>query len=252
MRRWLRVLAAIALTAGPAGAAEIHVVSSGGFAAALKALIPLYERATGDRIVAEWGPSMGDTHDAVPQRLARGEALDVVVMVGPALDKLAAEGKAAPESRRRLARSVIGVAVKAGAPKPDISTPETLKTALLKAASIAYSDSASGVYIQNVMFKTLGIADEVRAKARMIPAEPVGKVVARGEAEIGFQQIAELKPVAGIDIVGPLPEALQLVTPYAAGIPATARDPEAGKRLIDFLASPQAAPAIAESGLEPP
>ena len=194
---------------------------------------------------------MGDTRDAVPQRLARGEPIDVVIMVGYALDKLAEEGKVIPDSRKELARSIIGIAVKAGAPKPDISTPDALKDALLNAKSIAYSDSASGVYVQNVLLKKLGIAEEVRGKAHMIPAEPVGQVVARGGAEIGFQQISELKPVKGIDIIGPLPDSLQQVTIFSAGIPVGAKHPEAAKQLIEFLASPAAADAIRDSGMEP-
>jgi len=139
------------------GATELHVISSGGFAAALKALAPRYEQATGNTLVLGWGPSMGETHDAVPARLARGEHIDVVIMVGYALHKLADEGKIVPGTSVALARSLIGAAVKAGAPHPDISTPEALKQALLNARSIAYSDSASGVYIQNELFKKLGI-----------------------------------------------------------------------------------------------
>jgi molybdate transport system substrate-binding protein len=232
-------------------AAEIRVVSSGGFAAAYKALAPRFERESGNTIVSQWGPSMGDTPNAVPARLRRGEPIDVVIMVGYALGKLIEEGKVLPESRVDLARSAIGVAVRAGAPKPDISSVEALKRTLLAAKSIAYSDSASGVYISTEMFKRLGIADAVAGKSRMIPAEPVGEVVARGEAEIGFQQISELKPVRGIDIVGPLPPELQKYTVFSAGIVAGAREPDAAKALIGFLASPAAAPAIAESGMEP-
>jgi molybdate transport system substrate-binding protein len=251
LNRPLCVAFALVLFAGHASAAEIHVVSSGGFSAAYKQLAPEFEKQTGNTLDSAWGPSMGDTHDAVPQRLARGEPIDVVIMVAYALDQLAQQGKVIPASRRELARSVIGVAVKAGAPKPDISTPDALRHALLKAKSIAYSDSASGVYVQNVLLKKLGIADEVRGKAHMIPAEPVGQVVARGDAEIGFQQISELKPIQGIDIIGPLPDSLQQVTIFSAGIPVGAKRPEAAKQLIEFLASPAAAGAIRDSGMEP-
>ena len=232
-------------------AAEIRVVSSGGFAAAYKALAPRFERDTGHRLVSQWGPSMGDTPNAVPARLRRGEPIDVVIMVGYALGKLIDEGKVLPGSRADLARSAIGIAVRAGAPKPDISSVEALKRTLLAAKSIAYSDSASGVYISTEMFKRLGIADAVAGKSRMIPAEPVGEVVARGEAEIGFQQISELKPVKGIDIVGPLPAEVQQYTVFSAGVVKGAREPEAAKALVSFLASPAAAAAVAESGMEP-
>lgn len=232
-------------------AAEIHVVSSGGFSAAYRTLGPEFEHATGDRLVLSSGPSMGNTHDAIPARLRRGEPFDVVIMVGYALDSLIKDGKVIPGSKVDLARSRIGVAVRAGAPKPDVSTVDALRRTLLAAKSIAYSDSASGVYIQHEMFKKLGIEDQVKGKARMIPAEPVGGVVARGEAEIGFQQISELKPIAGITILGPLAPEVQRVTVFSAGIVAGTKIPEAARALIAYLASPSAAGAIIESGMDP-
>jgi molybdate transport system substrate-binding protein len=244
-------LASSIVSQSTALAQEIKVVSSGGFAAAYRALAPEFERRTGYKLSAVWGPSMGKTADAVPSRLARGEAIDVVVMVGYALGDLIAQGKAIEDSRADLARSGIGVAVRSGAPKPDISSIDALKRTLLAAKSIAYSDSASGVYIQNEMFPRLGIADAVAGKARMIPAEPVGAVVARGEAEIGFQQISELKPIAGIDLVGPLPAAVQKYTVFSAAVIVGSRQPEGARKLIEFLASLTAAPAIRDSGMEP-
>jgi molybdate transport system substrate-binding protein len=155
------------------------------------------------------------------------------------------------DSRVDLVKSPIGVAVKAGAPKPDISSADTLKRALLAAKSIAYSDSASGVYVSTEMFAKLGIADEMKDKAKKIPATPVGEIVARGEAEIGFQQISEMKPVAGIDIVGQLPPDLQKITVFSAGIATVSKEPDAGRALIKFLASPAARDAIVNSGMEP-
>jgi molybdate transport system substrate-binding protein len=241
----------IFLFPGLATAAEVRVVSSGGFAAAYRALAPEFERTTGNTLVTGWGPSMGDTPEAVPARLKRGEPIDVLIMVGYALDDLVKQGKVVADSRVDLARSGIGVVIRADAPKPDISSVDALRRTLLAAKSIAYSDSASGVYISAEMFKRLGIADEVASKARMIPAEPVGAVVARGEAEIGFQQISELKPISGIDLVGPLPPEVQQYTVFSAGIVTGAKQPEAGTALIRFLASPEAAPAITESGMEP-
>ncbi len=242
---------ALLLLAGAVQAAEVKVVSSGGFAAAYRVLAPEFERQTGHTLVANWGPSMGETADAVPQRLARGEPIDVVIMVGYALGKLVEQGKVAAADRMDLARSAIGVVVKQGAPLPDVGTVDGLRRALLAAKSIAYSDSASGVYIQNEMFKKMGIEDQVRGKARMIPAEPVGGVVARGDAEIGFQQISELKPIQGITLAGPLPGGVQQITVFSAGVLAASREPEAARALIRFLASPAAARAIAESGMEP-
>jgi molybdate transport system substrate-binding protein len=244
-------LAGILLLAGAVQAAEIRVVSSGGFAAGYRALAPEFEHATGNTLVTEWGPSMGNTVNAVPARLRRGEPIDVVIMVGYALEDLIQQGKVFADSRVDLARSGIGAAVRAGGPKPDIGSVHALRRTLLAAKSIAYSDSASGVYIQNVLLKRLGIADQVAGKARMIPAEPVGAVVARGEAEIGFQQISELKPIPGIEVVGPLPPEVQKYTVFSAGIVTGSREPEAATALIKFLASPVAAPAIRESGMEP-
>jgi len=243
--------AAILLLAGTVQAAEIRVVSSGGFAAAYRALAPEFELETGHHLVVGWGPSMGQTADAVPARLARHEPVDVLIMVGYALGQLVEQGKVAADSRADLARSGIGVVVRAGAPRPDIGSVDALRRALLAAKSIAYSDSASGVYIQNEMLKRLGIAEQVAGKARMIPAEPVGAVVARGEAEIGFQQISELRPIKGIDLVGPLPPEVQQVTVFSAGIVSNSQEPDAARALIRFLASPAAAPAITESGMEP-
>ncbi len=243
--------ASLLLLAGTAHASEISVVSSGGFAAAYRALVPAFEKATGDTVVTGWGPSMGSTHDAVPVRLARNESIDVLIMVGYALDDLIKQGKVDPGSRVDLARSGIGVVVRAGAPMPDIGTVDALRRTLLNAASIAYSDSASGVYVQTELFKRLGIADLVAGKARMIPAEPVGAVVARGEAEIGFQQISELKPIKGIALVGPLPPEVQQIMVFSAGRLVTSRAPRAAQALIRFLASPDAAAAIAGSGMEP-
>jgi molybdate transport system substrate-binding protein len=239
------------LTVATMRAAEIRVVTSGAFTAAYLKLVPEYERSSQSKLVTEFGPSMGTTHNAIPLRLERGEAIDVVIMAAPALDNLIKQGKVQAGGRVDLVRSLIGMAVKAGAPKPDISTVDSLKRTLLAAKSIAYSDSASGVYLSTELFPKLGIADQIRGKSRKIEADPVGEAVARGEIEIGFQQISELRPVKGIDIVGPLPPGAQKVTVFAAGIPATSKHPAEAKALIDWLASPAAYAAIKESGLEP-
>ena len=239
------------LTAATPAATEIKVVTSGAFTAAYLQLVPQYENTTHDKLATEFGPSMGTTHNAIPVRLDRGEAIDVVIMAAPALDDLIKQGKIRPDTRVDLVQSKIGMAVKAGAPKPDISTVDALKRTLLAAKSIAYSDSASGVYLSTELFPKLGIAEQIKGKSRKIEADPVGGVVATGEFEIGFQQISELRPVKGIDIVGELPSGAQRITVFAAAIPITAKHPEAAKALIQWLASPAAFPAIKKSGLEP-
>lgn len=230
---------------------KIRVVTSGAFTAAYLELVPEYERTSHEKLVTESGPSMGTTHNAIPVRLERGEAIDVVIMAAPALDDLVRRGKIRADSRVDLVQSKIGMAVKAGAPKPDISTLDALKRTLLAAKSIAYSDSASGVYLSTELFPKLGIADQIKSKCRKIEADPVGGVVASGEVEIGFQQISELRPVKGIDIVGELPPGAQRVIVFAAAIPTTSKNPEQAKALIQWLASPAAYAAITKSGLEP-
>jgi molybdate transport system substrate-binding protein len=239
------------LTVKAVGATEIKVVTSGGFTAAYLELAPEYERSTHIKLATEFGPSMGTTHNAIPIRLDRGETIDVVIMAVPALIDLIKQGKVRADSRVDLVQSKIGMAVKVGAPKPDISTVEALKRTLLAAKSIAYSDSASGVYLSTELFPKLGIADQIKDKARKIEADPVGGVVATGEFEIGFQQISELRRVKGIDIVGELPPGAQRVTVFSAGIPANSKHPEEAKALIQWLSSPVAYAAIKKSGLEP-
>ncbi|WP_342618533.1 substrate-binding domain-containing protein [Rhodoferax sp. GW822-FHT02A01] len=230
---------------------EIHVASSGGFAAAYRALAPGFEARTGHKLVAVWGPSMGETSGAIPKRLERGEPIDVVIMVGDALDKLVQQGRVEDTSHRLLANSKIGVAVPAGSAKPNVSTVEGLKQALLNARSIAYSDSASGEYLSKVLFPRLGIADQIKGKSRMIPAEPVAQVVARGEADLGFQQVSELLPIPGIDFIGEIPEETQQLTPFSAGIVANSKEHAPAQALIDYLTSNEVAPTIRKTGLTP-
>ena len=237
--------------AGTAAAAEIRVVSSGGFTAAYDSLIAEFERRSGHTLVSSYGASMGNAPDAIPQRLARGEPLDVLILAAPALDGFIREGKAVEGSRVDLAASRIGFAVRAGAPKPDIGSVEAVRRALLEAPSIAYSASASGVYFSTEMVQRLGIADQVLPKSRRILRERVGTVVARGDAELGLQQLSELLPIQGIDLVGPLPPELQRVTLFSTGIAAGAREPEAARDLIRFLSSPDAAGAVKATGLDP-
>ncbi len=245
------VAASIIVFLSTAFGVELNVMSSGGFTAAYRILLPEFERATQHKVVTAYGASMGGAPDSIPIRLQRGEPADVVIMAGPALDELIKQGKVVAGSRVDLARSIIGMAVRAGAPKPDISSVDALKRTLLQAKSIAYSASASGVYLSTELFPRLGIADQIKAKCKRIESERVGTVVARGDAEIGFQQVSELLPIAGIDYVGPLPEEIQQVTIFSAGIAAGSKEPDVGRALIKFLSSPAAAPAIKKSGLDP-
>ncbi|TDY20520.1 molybdate transport system substrate-binding protein [Paraburkholderia sp. BL6665CI2N2] len=254
MKSILLKLCATALLGAAAAAnvqaAELHVISSGGFTAAYKLLGPKFAASTGNTLDTALGPSMGKSPEAIPNRLQRGEPADVVIMVGYALDDLIKQGKVIPDSRVELADSRIGMVVRDGAPKPDIGSEAALKETLLHTRSIAYSDSASGVYIERELFKRLGIEEQVKSKAKMIPKIPVASVVATGDYEVGFQQVSELLPVKGAAYVGKIPESMQSVTRYAAGIPVGAQHPKEAKALLDYLASPAVQPVVTSTGLD--
>jgi len=230
---------------------ELHVMTSGAFTAAFLELSPQFEQTAKTKVSTAFGASMGGAPDSIPSRLNRNEPADVVILAREALDALVAKGEVVPGSQVDLVRSTIGMAVRAGAPKPDISTVEALKRTLLAARSIAYSASASGVYLSTELFPRLGIADAIKDKSRRIESERVGTVVARGDAEVGFQQVSELLPIAGIDYVGPLPEAVQRATIFSAGIATGAKNVDAATALIRFLSSAAAEQTIRKSGLEP-
>jgi molybdate transport system substrate-binding protein len=233
-----------------AHAEQLNVMTSGGFTAAYKILGPKFAAATGNTLDTQLGPSMGKAPEAIPNRLARGEHADVVIMVGYALDDLIKQGKVDPASRVELADSRIGLVVREGAPKPDISSVESLKKTLLDAKSVAYSDSASGVYIEKELFNKLGVEDQLKPKAKMIPKVPVGSVVATGDYQLGFQQVSELLPVPGVTFVGKIPESVQSVTRFAAGIPVGAQHPKEAKALLDYLAAPAAQADVQATGLD--
>jgi molybdate transport system substrate-binding protein len=198
---------------------------------------------------------MGDSPEAIPARLGRGEAADVVILDGGAADELAKRGMVRPGSQVELARSLVGMVVRDGAPKPDIASVEAFKKTLLAAKSIAYSDSGSGTYLSTRLFAQLGIADQLAGKSRKVrgppSGEPVAAVVARGEAEIGFQQVSELLHVPGVTFVGALPAELQPGFSFAGAVTAGAREPAAAGALLRYLSSPQAAPVITNAGLAP-
>jgi len=230
---------------------DIRVMTSGAFTAAYLALIPRLEILTKKKIVTA-ATSIGTGSNSIPSRLRRGEPVDVVIVADAVLVGFIKEGLVLKEGYTPLARSAIGIAVRAGAPKPDISSVDALKRTLLQARSIAYSASVSGDYVSTELFERLGIADQVASKSRRIAGgERVGAVIARGEAEIGFQQISELLPVPGIQHVTPLPPEVQRVSVFSAGVAVNTSASDEAHALIRFLASPEAAQAITKSGLEP-
>ena len=255
--RWLFTIGvATLMMVETAFAADVHVMISAGFYNVYSELGPAFERASGHHLVTTRGPSMGDSPESIPTRLARGEAADVVILDGGAADALGKRGLLHTDSKIELARSLIGMVVPAGAAKPDISSVEAFRSTLLAAKSIAYSDSGSGTYLSTTLFPRLGVADQIAGKSRRVrgppSGEPVAAVVARGEAEIGFQQVSELIHVPGVTFVGTLPAEVQPIFSFAGALTSTVQQPEAASALIRFLASPGAATVISKAGLLPP
>ena len=240
-----------AQAAGDDAAAEVVVVTSGGLAAAYDALAPRFETLTGLRLVTAYGASGGGAPDSIPARLERGERFDLLLMSQAGLNTLAEQSLIRPDTRVDLASSSIGMAVLEGAPLPDISTPEAFVETLLAAESIGYSASVSGTYVSTELFPRLGLAEQLAPKSRRILSERVAAVVARGEVEIGFQQVSEILSIEGAAYAGPIPDEYQRVTTFSAGIATDAENPAGAQRLIDFLLSEEAAATIAERGLEP-
>ncbi len=226
-----------------ANASEIHVMSSMSLKAAYLELVPRFERESGHTVVTAWVGSAD-----IVKRMRAGDTTDLVIMAAGAIDALEKEGSIGAGSRVDLVRSSVGVAVRAGAPKPDIRTGESLRSVLLAAKSIAYSSGPSGVYLRGVLERWGIPRDRI---TQTPPGAAVGDVIARGDAEIGFQQVSELLPVKGIDYVGPLPPEVQLVTVFSAGTHAGATQAEAAKDLTRFLTSSVAAPVMRKHGLEP-
>jgi len=230
---------------------DFIVMTSGAFTAAYLELIPQLELLAKKKIVTA-ATSIGTGENSIPNRLKRGESADLVIVADAVLREFIQDGLVIGETYTPLVRSSIGLAVRSGAPAPDIATVEALKRTLLQAKSIAYSASVSGRYLTTELYQRLGIADRVAGKSRLVGGgERVGAVVARGEAEIGFQQISELLPVPGIAHITSLPPEVQKVSVFSAGVAAAATDPELAYSVIRFLASPAAFAAITKSGLEP-
>ena len=229
----------------------LKIFVSGAFSSTLKDLAPDYEKRTGIKITSERGASTGDAPSSIPNRMARGEPADVLILVGDNLQKLIDAGHAVKGSRADIARALIAAAVRSGQPEPDISTEAGLKAALLAARSIGYSESASGTYVKNELFKRLGIEDQVRDSATMVSGKAVGEVVSTGELDFGFQQMAELMPIKGISILGFLPKQLQSVTTISAGISANSGRRDEAAAFIAFIAAPAREAVLKNNGLEP-
>jgi molybdate transport system substrate-binding protein len=252
-RRWILAGWVVsALVGAPASfAAEIRVITSGAFTEAYKKLVPLYEAATGDKVISAFGASIGNAPDSIPTRLSRGEKFDLLILSEGGLAALEKSGKVVPGSRMDLARSQIGVAVLKGTPKPDISTVAALKQAILNAKSIAYSASASGTYLSSELFPKLGVTHRTDVTAKRVFSERVGAVVARGDAELGFQQVSELIYFKELDFVGTLPEEVQQTIFFSAGLVEGSAQPERARQLARFLSSAAVADIVRATGLDP-
>jgi molybdate transport system substrate-binding protein len=234
-----------------APASDFRVMTSGAFTAAHLELIPKLEGVTGRKVITVT-TSVGTGDNSIPNRLKRGEVADIVIVSDVLQRHLIGEGLVLKDGCTPLACSSIGLAVRAGTPRPDVSSIDALRRTLLQAASIAYSASVSGQYLTTELYQRLGIADQCLAKSRLIGGgERTGAVVARGEAEIAVQQMSELLPVPGIAHITPLPPEVQKISVFSAGVAATSPDPALARTVISFLASAEAVPAIRRSGLEP-
>jgi len=236
----------VLLSPGVAGAVEIKVLSTQAAEEAYRELVPQFEKASGHRVSTIFTGTLD-----LQKRIAAGEAYDLILMAGPAIDDFIKSGKIVPGSRVDIARSGVGVGVRAGARKPDISSTEAVKKTLLAAKSIGYSTGPSGVYLTG-LFQRLGVADEIKGKLKQTPTGIfVGSIVASGEAEIGFQQVSELSHFPGVDFVGPLPADIQQITVFSTGIQVGAKQVEAANAWVKFLTAPAAASAFKSRGLEP-
>jgi molybdate transport system substrate-binding protein len=251
MKLTLLGLAMVVLATGAphaSRAAEIKVLTAGAFKQVLLALVPAFERQSGHKVILA-----NDTVGALSKRIADGEAFDVAVLTPGAVKELSGKGKLVAGSAVNLARVGVGVMVRSGAPKPDISTVEAFKRALLAAKSVAYIDPASGgssgIYVATLLDK-LGIAAEIKPKAKLKQGGYVADLVASGEAELGIHQISEIVPVKEVTLVGPLPAEIQNYTVYAAALAANAANGDAARALIKALTGPAAGDVLKSKGME--
>ena len=234
------------LLSGGADAAELRVLSTQATEQAYRELVPQFEQASGHKVTTVFTGTLDAN-----KRLAAGETYDLLIMSSASIDEHVKGGKVVPGSRVDVAKSGVAIAVRAGAPKPDIGTTEALKKALLAAKSIGYSTGPSGNYVV-ALFQRMGIADEVKPKLRQTPTGVfVASIIASGEAELGFQQVSELIAAPGVDYVGPLPADIQHMTVFSSGIAVGAKEADAAKALVKFITTPGAAAAFKKRGMEP-
>ena len=227
----------------------LYVMCSGGLTAAYQGLAPLFSEHEGIDIKTSYGASMGGAKTSIPVRLDNGEYADVVILAEQGFENLSNRKDVIPGTRTDLAHSSIGMVVQEGKPKPDIQTKENFISVLLNAQRIAYSASASGTYLSQELFPSLGIEEELKKKSVRVVGERVGSIVARGEAEIGFQQISELLPIDGVDFVGPIPDDIQKITVFVAAITTASKHPKEARALIDYLSSGSSADVIERTGM---
>jgi molybdate transport system substrate-binding protein len=223
----------------------IKVMQSILFKEAYLELAPRFERESGLKLENLWVSSVD-----VSKRMKAGEVVDMVILARNTIDELTSLGRLAADSRTDIARSAVGVAVRAGAPHPDISSWDALKQAIMAAKCIAYSTGPSGVYVAD-LFQRKGIAEAIKSKVKVVTGTPAGELVARGEADIAFQQVCELLPVKGIELVGPLSRDVEKITVFSAAVHAQAPEAAGARALIKYIASPASAPVIKKTGLEP-
>jgi molybdate transport system substrate-binding protein len=238
---------AAALVSPAAASAQVKAIVSGGFSAAYREVLPEFEKTSGVTVTTTSGGSFGNDPNTIGAQLRRGVPADVVILSREGLADLITEGRILAGTDTDLARASLGMAVRAGAPKPDISTVDAFKQTLLRAKSVTFTSSTSGVYLTTTLFPRLGIADELAKKSTTAGVASVVK----GDAELAIQPVSELLPIAGVDFVGTIPAELQKVNVYAAAVVAGSTQVDAAKRLIAFLASERATAAIKKTGMEP-
>jgi len=240
------LLAALLAASTGLQAAEVSVFSSNALKSVLEELVPQFEKSAGHKVTVSFGPAA-----ELKGRIDKGEAFDVAILTAALMDELAKDKRIASISRTAVAKAGAGVAIRKGAPKPDLATAESFKSALLSAKSVAYVDAgATGANMRNI-FERFGIAEEMKAKTKLLSGVSAAEAVANGEAELGFTQISEILSVAGAELAGPLPAEVQVYTVFPAATSSSARDPAAAYGFVRFLKTPEAAKVIREKGMEP-